>query len=71
MSIAHDLAKSFPHLPNPQQLYLFDKIDAFLRLKNDRTCFVLKGYAGTGKTTAISTLIKLLPKINLKGFHIL
>lgn len=66
MSIAHDLAKSFPHLPNPQQLYLFDKIDAFLRLKNDRTCFVLKGYAGTGKTTAISTLIKLLPKYNLK-----
>lgn len=66
MSIAHDLAKSFPHLPNPQQLYLFDKIDAFLRLKNDRTCFVLKGYAGTGKTTAISTLIKLLPKYSLK-----
>jgi exodeoxyribonuclease-5 len=66
MSIAHDLAKSFPHLPNPQQLYLFEKIDAFLRLREDRTCFVLKGYAGTGKTTAISTLIKLLPKYNLK-----
>jgi len=66
MSIAHDLAKSFPHLPNLQQLYLFEKIDAFLRLREDRTCFVLKGYAGTGKTTAISTLIKLLPKYNLK-----
>jgi exodeoxyribonuclease-5 len=66
MSIAHDLAKSFPHLPNPQQLYLFEKIDDFLRLKDDKTCFVLRGYAGTGKTTAISTLIKLLPKYNLK-----
>jgi exodeoxyribonuclease-5 len=66
MSIAHDLAKSFPHLPNPQQLYLFDKLDQFMRLKQDNCVFVLKGYAGTGKTTVISTLIKLLPRYNLK-----
>ncbi|MBK0382475.1 AAA family ATPase [Pedobacter sp. SD-b] len=66
MSIAHDLAKSFPHLPNPQQLYLFEKLDQFMRLKQDNCVFVLKGYAGTGKTTVISTLIKLLPRYNLK-----
>ena len=26
MTLAHDLAKLFPHLPNPQQLYLFEKL---------------------------------------------
>ncbi|HET8829391.1 MAG TPA: AAA family ATPase, partial [Pelobium sp.] len=66
MSIAHDLAKTFPHLPNPQQLFLFEKLDQFLQLKTNDSCFVLKGYAGTGKTTVISTLIKLLPKYQIK-----
>lgn len=66
MSIAHDLAKIFPHLPNPQQLYLFEKLDQFLQLKTNDSCFILKGYAGTGKTTVISALIKLLPKYQIK-----
>jgi exodeoxyribonuclease-5 len=66
MNLAHDLAKLFPHLPNPQQLYLFEKLQKFIQLEEEKSCFILKGYAGTGKTTAISTLIKLLPKFGIK-----
>ena len=32
-----------------------------------RDCFLLRGYAGTGKTTLISTVIKVLPKFGLKS----
>ena len=66
MTLAHDLAKLFPHLPNPQQLYLFEKLQQFILLEEEKSCFILKGYAGTGKTTAISTLIKILPKFGIK-----
>lgn len=67
MTVAHDLAKLFPHLANPQQLYLFDKLQQFIANKDHQSCFILKGYAGTGKTTVISTLIKLLPKYQIKS----
>lgn len=66
MTILKDLTQLFPHSPNPQQINLFHKLDYFMSLKNDEACFVLKGYAGTGKTTVISTLIKLLPKHQVK-----
>lgn len=66
MTLAHDLAKLFPHLPNPQQLYLFEKLQQFIMNEEEQSCFILKGYAGTGKTTAISTLIKILPKFGIK-----
>ena len=67
MTVAHDLAKLFPHLPNPQQLYLFDHLQQFIANKDEQSCFILKGYAGTGKTTVISTLIKLLPNYKIKS----
>ena len=67
MTVAHDLAKLFPHLPNPQQLYLFDQLQQFIANKDEQSCFILKGYAGTGKTTVISTLIKLLPNYKIKS----
>jgi exodeoxyribonuclease-5 len=67
MTVAHDLAKIFPHLANAQQLYLFDQLQKFITNKDEQSCFILKGYAGTGKTTVISTLIKLLPKYQIKS----
>jgi exodeoxyribonuclease-5 len=39
----------------------------FLFSKNERSLFLLKGYAGTGKTTTISTLVSSLWKINKKS----
>lgn len=66
MSLSQDLSRNFPHLPNSQQLNLFEQLDRFLQKKDHQSCFVLKGYAGTGKTTIISTLIKQLPKYGIK-----
>jgi len=54
------ISKSFPHTPTGQQLELFKKLHQFLTSDNGDECFILKGYAGTGKTTVISALVKAL-----------
>ncbi|UBM59008.1 AAA family ATPase [Marinilongibacter aquaticus] len=63
------LLKKFKHEPTDGQLQLFGLMDKFLMEseEDDRSVFVLKGYAGTGKTTFLSTLIKVLPKFGWKS----
>lgn len=64
------LAKRFPYKPTPGQEEFFEKIGAFIvseDFEHNRDCFLLRGYAGTGKTTLISTLIKVLPRFGYKS----
>lgn len=63
MAISQALTSAFPHYPNQGQMGLFLKLEQFIQDRNQDTCFVLKGYAGTGKTTVISTLVKVLKNI--------
>jgi len=60
------LRKEFPHELTSGQDELLNKLNAFVLSREDHSLFVLKGYAGTGKTTTISALIKALPSINCK-----
>ncbi|MEB0249405.1 AAA family ATPase, partial [Mucilaginibacter sp. 5B2] len=53
--------------PTLQQLELFSKLDIFLSSEEQNDCFILKGYAGTGKTTVLGALVKALPNYNLKA----
>lgn len=53
--------KHFPLTPTAQQREVFVLLAKFLGYFDPRSCFVLKGYAGTGKTTMISALVKVLP----------
>ncbi|MCJ8211084.1 AAA family ATPase [Mucilaginibacter sp. RS28] len=59
--------KAFPHQPTAQQADLFEKLDHFLRQHNTYSSFILKGYAGTGKTTIISALVRALKHYGLKS----
>lgn len=65
------LIKRFPFKPTESQLRFFEKMNGFLveeeGLERYRDAFVLKGYAGTGKTTIISTLIKVIRKFGYKA----
>ncbi|UOG73549.1 AAA family ATPase [Hymenobacter tibetensis] len=57
----------FPYEPTQDQATLFQKLDVFL--KDDlpgRKAFVLRGYAGTGKTTVVSALVQWLHKLGRK-----
>ncbi|MBF0695755.1 MAG: AAA family ATPase [Flavobacterium sp.] len=60
------LNKQFPFNPTYKQDLFFKMIAEFLTDKDQNSIFVLKGYAGTGKTTVISTIVNNLIDINLK-----
>ncbi|MCF6130582.1 AAA family ATPase [Flavobacterium sp. AS60] len=61
-----ELQKQFPFQPTVKQDIFFQKIADFLTNSNSNEIFVLKGYAGTGKTTVISTIVNNLGAINKK-----
>jgi ATP-dependent exoDNAse (exonuclease V) alpha subunit len=57
----------FPFEPTGDQAELFTQLDAFLRDQlPGRKVFVLRGYAGTGKTTVISALVQWLGRMQRK-----
>ena len=60
------LKKKFPFNPTYNQDIFFQKIAIFLTETTNDRLFVLKGYAGTGKTTVISTIVNNLTEINKK-----
>ena len=64
------LAKRFPYKPTSGQVQFFDQIGDFIaheEFERYRDCFLLRGYAGTGKTTLVGTLIKVLPRFGYKS----
>lgn len=64
------LAKRFPYKPTSGQEQFFEQIGAFIAhedFERYRDCFLLRGYAGTGKTTLVGTLIKVLPRFGYKS----
>lgn len=60
------LQKSFPFNPTLKQTIFFEKIANFATNADANELFVLKGYAGTGKTTLIATLVENLIAVNKK-----
>ena len=54
------LVEKFPHEPTIKQSAALQKLAAFVLSKNSDTVFMLKGFAGTGKTTLIGTLVNSL-----------
>src|SRR5690606_3041979 len=57
------LLSHFPWQPTSQQEEVLVRIAEFLHTFSTESCFILRGYAGTGKTAIISTLVKALPTI--------
>ena len=60
------LHQNFLFQPTEKQNLFFQKIAVFLLNTSNDEIFVLKGYAGTGKTTIISTVINHLEAISMK-----
>ncbi|MBT7424864.1 MAG: AAA family ATPase [Flavobacterium sp.] len=62
-----ELLKKFPYHPTSKQSELFLMLVDFVFSKDNQSLFLLKGYAGTGKTTTISTLVTNLWKTEKKA----
>lgn len=60
------LHENFPFEPTLKQDIFFQKIADFIINSSNKELFVLKGYAGTGKTTVISTIVNQLKNVNQK-----
>jgi ATP-dependent exoDNAse (exonuclease V) alpha subunit len=54
------LLQNFPHQPTIKQQKLFTLLSDFIFNENKDALFLLKGYAGTGKTTTIGTFVNSL-----------
>lgn len=61
------LLKFFPFETTQGQNTLLHKCAEFITGESQSQLFVLKGYAGTGKTTIVSSIVQSLPAINYKS----
>ena len=65
--IQKKLRLHFPFQPTSQQDQIINDISEFVTTIGNRSIFMLKGYAGTGKTTLVSALVKSLPAIGKRS----
>tara|TARA_Y100000589_G_C27189221_1_gene644033 strand:+ start:567 stop:1985 length:1419 start_codon:yes stop_codon:yes gene_type:complete len=61
--LQENLEKKFPFTFTKEQKEIVGSIADFTTSISTRSIFLLKGYAGTGKTTLISALVKSLPSV--------
>ena len=64
-TVISTLVEEFPYEPTNCQRRLMGNLAVFLTLgwKKTNAIFVLKGYAGTGKTTVVKALVNVLPRL--------
>lgn len=60
------LKDSFGFEPTEGQSTVLRHLSAFLLSQKENPTYILRGYAGTGKTTLVTTLVKTLPLIGMK-----
>lgn len=60
------IGQEFKGTPTVSQQTAIDEISKFLYNDNQFSLFLLKGYAGTGKTLLISTLVNVVKQFRIK-----
>lgn len=60
------LVKSFGFTPTDGQKTVLFHVSAFLLSEKPNPAYLLQGYAGTGKTTLVTTLVRTLPQIGMR-----
>ena len=60
------LLNNFGFTPTEGQAKVLYHLSAFILTEKERPVYLLRGYAGTGKTTLVSTLVKTLPNIGMR-----
>lgn len=58
------IVAELPFEPNEEKAGLFRALGSFLVSRKERKAFILRGYAGTGKTSVTSALVRALKGLN-------
>ncbi|MGB3776180.1 MAG: ATP-binding domain-containing protein [Leeuwenhoekiella sp.] len=61
----HSLKEDFIHTPTQKQDIVLQQLSEYVLSKDNNTIYLLKGYAGTGKTSIIGTLVKNLWRVKM------
>ncbi|MEM7486245.1 MAG: ATP-binding domain-containing protein [Bacteroidota bacterium] len=61
------LLEKFPHTPTIKQGVALEKLSKFVLNKKQEEVFLLKGFAGTGKTTLVGTMVSSLWKVKMSA----
>lgn len=61
------ITRNFPHQPTDEQHLALQKLADFLLSQESDLLFLLKGYAGTGKTSLIGALVKTMAELKQKS----
>ena len=64
--LADTIRIKLAHTPTGCQLKLIEQLSEFVIAEDEKCIFLIKGYAGTGKTTVISALVKTLDEYGVK-----
>ncbi|MEI8085985.1 MAG: AAA family ATPase [Paludibacter sp.] len=64
--IASRIKDQLPFEPTEQQVQLLDLLGEFLMSTDKNKIFMLRGYAGTGKTSVVSALVRALNELKQK-----
>ena len=60
------LTQSFGFEPTEGQAMVLYHLAAFLLSQKENPTYILRGYAGTGKTSLVKTLVRTLPSIGMR-----
>ena len=62
--IKNRIIQCLPFTANEGQMDLLDKLSSFITSQEPRKAFILRGYAGTGKTSIMAALVQSLKQLN-------
>jgi exodeoxyribonuclease-5 len=61
------IKKNFPYIPTTEQDLALQKLSDFLFERSSESLFLLKGYAGTGKSSLVGALVKTMNDLKQKS----
>lgn len=65
-SLFQNIQNNLPFKPTNSQLFAIEQIAGFICAVSERPLFLLRGYAGTGKTSLMSAVVKTIDGLGIK-----
>ena len=61
------IKKNFPHVPTPEQDIALSELSEFIFSQDSDSLFLLKGYAGTGKSSLVGSIVRTMNELEQKS----